>query len=46
MKIRFKLDDGIELSTICRQFKLEATDGIMRETGYGDMQHLLRIDYE
>ena len=32
MKIRVKEDDAFELSTICRQFKLEATDGKMRET--------------
>ena len=27
MKIRVKLEDGLELSTICRQLKLKATDG-------------------
>jgi len=27
MKIRVKLEDGIELSTICRQFKLNSPDG-------------------
>jgi len=32
MKTRVKLEDGIELSTICRQLKLEAPDGKMRET--------------
>ena len=32
MKIRVKLEDGLELSTICRQLKLKATDGKMRET--------------
>lgn len=30
MKIRVKTEDGLELSTICRQLK--ATDGKMRET--------------
>jgi len=34
MKIRVKLEDGIELSTICRQFKLKSPDGKMRETDY------------
>ncbi|MFM2049051.1 MAG: hypothetical protein RI955_1599 [Bacteroidota bacterium] len=32
MKLRVKSNDGFELSTICRQLKLEATDGKMRET--------------
>ena len=32
MKIRVKLEDGLELSTICRQLKLKATEGKMRET--------------
>ena len=32
MKIRVKSDDGFELSTNCRQFKLKADDGKMRET--------------
>ena len=27
MKIRVKTEDGFELSTICRQFKLKAPDG-------------------
>ena len=43
MKIRVKLADGIELSTICRQFKLEAPDGKMRVTDCADTQQLLRI---
>lgn len=43
MKIRVKLEDGIELSTICRQFKLKAPDGKMRETDCADTQQLLRI---
>ena len=29
MKIRVKTDDGLELSTICRQMKLKAGDGKM-----------------
>jgi DNA-damage-inducible protein D len=32
MKARVKGEDGFELSTICRQLKLEAPDGKMRET--------------
>jgi len=32
MKIRVKSDDGFELSTVCRQLKLMATDGKMRTT--------------
>ena len=32
MKVRVKDEDGIELSTICRQLKLQAPDGKMRET--------------
>ena len=32
MKKRVHSEDGIELSTICRQFKLQAPDGKMRET--------------
>ena len=34
---------GIELSTICRQFKLEAPDGKMRETDCSHAEGLLRI---
>ncbi len=43
MKIRVKTDDGLELSTVCRQFKLKATDGKMRETDVANTQTLLRI---
>jgi len=43
MKIRVKTDDGLELSTICRQLKLKATDGKMRETDCTNTQNLLRI---
>lgn len=43
MKIRVKDKDGIELSTICRQLKMEAPDGKMRETDCADVQGLLRI---
>ncbi len=43
MKVRVKIDDGIELSTICRQFKMQATDGKMRETDCANTQQILRI---
>jgi len=43
MKIRVRLQDGIELSTICRQLKLKAPDGKMRETDCANTQNLLRI---
>jgi DNA-damage-inducible protein D len=43
MKIRVKTEDGLELSTVCRQLKMKATDGKMRETDVADTQALLRI---
>lgn len=43
MKKRVKTEDGLELSTICRQLKLKASDGKMRETDVADTQSLLRI---
>jgi prophage antirepressor-like protein len=43
MKIRVKSEDGIELSTICRQFKLQATDGKMRQTDCATTESLFRI---
>ena len=43
MKIRVKTEDGLELSTVCRQLKLKATDGKMIETDVADTQLLLRI---
>jgi DNA-damage-inducible protein D len=43
MKIRIKSEDGLELSTICRQLKLKAADGKMRETDVANTQTLLRI---
>lgn len=43
MKIRVKSDDGIELSTICRQLKLKALDGKMRETDCANTEGLFRI---
>ncbi len=43
MKIRISDDDGLELSTICRQLKLKAADGKMRQTDVSNVQNLLRI---
>jgi len=43
MKIRVKSDDGIELSTICRQLKLLAQDGKLRETDCANTEGILRI---
>lgn len=43
MKTRVRSEDGIELSTICRQFKLKAADGKMRETDTANVPALLRI---
>lgn len=46
MKVRVKTDDGLELSTICRQLKLKATDGKMRLTDVADTKvvDILGID--
>ncbi len=43
MKVRVKTEDGLELSTVCRQLKMKATDGKMRETDVADTETLLRI---
>jgi DNA-damage-inducible protein D len=43
MKIRVKSEDGLELSTICRQLKMVAEDGKMRSTDCADVEGLLRI---
>jgi DNA-damage-inducible protein D len=43
MKTRVKTEEGLELSTICRQLKLKAIDGKMRETDVADVKTLLRI---
>ncbi|MCQ2588524.1 MAG: Bro-N domain-containing protein [Treponema sp.] len=43
MKKRVHSEDGIELSTICRQFKLIAQDGKNRETDCANVKSLLRI---
>jgi len=43
MKARVKTEDGLELSTVCRQLKMKANDGKMRETDVAETQVLLRI---
>lgn len=43
MKKRVLTEEGLQLSTICRQLKLEALDGKMSETDVADTQSLLRI---
>lgn len=43
MKIRVKSEDGIELSTICRQLKMLAPDGKMRLTDCANVEGILRI---
>jgi len=43
MKKRVKIDDGLELSTICRQLKLKANDGKLRMTDCANAQNLLRL---
>jgi DNA-damage-inducible protein D len=43
MKTRVKTEDGLELSTICRQLKLKANDGKMRDTDVAETEVLLRI---
>ena len=43
MKIRVKDEDNFEVSTICRQLKLEAPDGKMRETDCANTEGILRI---
>ncbi len=43
MKIRVNEEDGFEPSTICRQFKLSAPDGKMRETDCANTEGLFRI---
>ena len=43
MKIRVKSEDGIELSTICRQLKLMSTDGKKYETDCANTEGIFRI---
>ena len=43
MKIRVKSEDGIELSTFCRQLKLESLDGKKYSTDCANTEGLFRI---
>ena len=43
MKVRVKSEDGIELSTICRQLKLPSADGKKYATDCANAEGLLRI---
>lgn len=43
MKVRVKDEDGIELSTNCRQLKLEASDGKKYETDCANTEGVFRI---
>jgi len=43
MKVRVKSESGFELSTNCRQFKLEASDGKKRKTDCANTEGILRI---
>jgi len=43
MKIRVKEEDGFEPSTVCRQLKLVAEDGKMRETDCVNTEDIFRI---
>lgn len=43
MKIRVKEEDEFEPSTVCRQLKLEAPDGKMRETDCANTEGIFRI---
>jgi NAD-dependent DNA ligase len=43
MKQRVKLEDGLELSTICRQLKLLSSDGKKYNTDCANVKSLLRI---
>jgi len=43
MKARVKNEDGIQLSTICKQLKLESSDGKKYETDCADTERIFRI---
>jgi DNA-damage-inducible protein D len=43
MKVRVKVEDGLELSTICRQLKLKSSDGKKYATDCANVEGLLRI---
>jgi len=43
MKTRVKSEDGIQLSTICKQLKLQAADGKLYETDCANTENMFRI---
>src|SRR3990167_7275960 len=43
MKLRIKSDEGVELSTKCRQLKLESSDGKKYETDCSNTEAVFRI---
>lgn len=43
MKIRVKQDEGVELSTFCRQLKLPSSDGKKYETDCANTEGIFRI---
>jgi prophage antirepressor-like protein len=43
MKIRVKMEDGLELSTVCRQLKLESRDGKKYATDCANTKNMFRI---
>lgn len=43
MKVRVKSEDGIQLSTICRQLKLESADGKKYLTDCSNTEGIFRI---
>ncbi len=43
MKVRVQDEDGFELSTMCRQLKLEASDGKMRGTDCANTEGVFRM---
>jgi len=43
MKIRVQSDDGVELSTLCRQLKLKSSDGKSYETDCANTEGIFRI---
>ncbi len=43
MKIRVQSEDGIQLSTLCRQLKLESSDGKKYETDCANTEGIFRI---
>ena len=43
MKVRVRAEEGSELSTLCRQLRLQAPDGKMRETDCANTEGLFRV---